>query len=234
MCILFISSVQHIIGGYRLIIASNRDEFYNRPTLSADYWSEDQDIIGGRDLEPTNVGGTWLALNIRGKFAALLNIFELSNKPNAKSRGTLVEDFVKNNTSAPEYMQQLNDVYNGFKLVTITISNSLLDIHLFTNIVQDEGPAMRHLINGVQGFGNGSYIKVTEGEKRFNGIVKKYGHSDTKNTLIKELLQLLKWNKLHYPDEELIKRALNHPDKDSQKPFSSVFVEIPEQQYGTR
>lgn len=47
MCILFISSVQHKHNGYRLIIASNRDEYYNRSTLPANYWSEDQDIIGG-------------------------------------------------------------------------------------------------------------------------------------------------------------------------------------------
>lgn len=48
MCILFISSIQHVNGGYRLIIASNRDEYYERPTLSANYWSEDQNIIGGK------------------------------------------------------------------------------------------------------------------------------------------------------------------------------------------
>lgn len=48
MCIIFISNVQLMNGGYRLIIASNRDEFYNRPTLPANYWSEDQNIIGGK------------------------------------------------------------------------------------------------------------------------------------------------------------------------------------------
>lgn len=47
MCIVFISSVQHMNGGYRLIIASNRDEYYNRPTLPADYWEEDRNVIGG-------------------------------------------------------------------------------------------------------------------------------------------------------------------------------------------
>lgn len=37
-------------GGYCLIIASNRDEYFSRPTLPANYWSEDQDIIGGKQL----------------------------------------------------------------------------------------------------------------------------------------------------------------------------------------
>lgn len=75
-------------------------------------------------------------------------------------------------------------------------SKSSLETHLFTNIVQDEGPAMKRLLNGVLGFGNGTFLKVTEGEKCFNDIVKKYGHSNTKDILIKKLLQLLKWNKL--------------------------------------
>lgn len=72
------------------------------------------------------MGGTWLALNGRGKFAVLLNIFEPISRPNAKSRGQLVENFVKGHTSAPEYLQGLQDVYNGFKLITITIRSVLV------------------------------------------------------------------------------------------------------------
>lgn len=75
-------------------------------------------------MNPTSVGGTWLALNIRGKFAVLLNVFELNNRPNAISRGQLVENFVKGDTSAPEYMQGLQDVYNGFKLITVTMRSA--------------------------------------------------------------------------------------------------------------
>lgn len=71
-------------------------------------------------MEPSSVGGTWLALNIRGRLAVLLNVFGF-NKLNAKSRGQLVENFVKGDTPASEYMQKLQDVYNGFKLITITM-----------------------------------------------------------------------------------------------------------------
>lgn len=70
-----------------------------------------------------------------------------------------------------------------------------MEMYLYTNIVQDGGSPIKRLPNGVQGFGNGRYLKVVEGEKRFNDIVKKYGHSDTKDTLISELLELLKWKK---------------------------------------
>lgn len=54
---------------------------------------------------------------------------------------------------------------------------------------------MVHLPNGVLGIGNGPFIKVTEGEIRFNNIVKKYGHRHTRDVLIQELLELLKWDK---------------------------------------
>jgi len=75
-------------------------------------------------LTSSNEGGTWLALNIRGKLAALLNVFELDKIPNAKSRGQLVKNFVKDYSSTLEYLQELQEsqyLYNGFKLITITM-----------------------------------------------------------------------------------------------------------------
>lgn len=45
----------------------------------------------------------------------------MDSRPNSESRGQLVENFVKGDTPALEYMQGLPDVYNGFKLITITM-----------------------------------------------------------------------------------------------------------------
>lgn len=72
-------------------------------------------------MKLSNEGGTWLALNVYGRFAALLNVSERDNIPNAKTRGHLVGDFVKGVIPAPDYIQGLEDIYNGFKLITITI-----------------------------------------------------------------------------------------------------------------
>lgn len=80
-------------------------------------------------------------------------------------------------------------------LCVIVCSKLSLETHFYSNYVQDEGPAMKHLSNGVYGFGGGPYLKVTEGEKRFKNIVKKYGQSKTKHILIEQILELLKWNK---------------------------------------
>lgn len=81
-------------------------------------------------------------------------------------------------------------------LYAIVYSKLSLETHFFTNYVQDEGPAMKQLSKGVYGFGGGPFLKVTEGEKRFRDIVKEYGHSKTKDILIEQILELLKWNKL--------------------------------------
>lgn len=53
MCILFFILNENARGDeYKLILASNRDEFYSRPALVAGRWKENEYVIGGRDMEP--------------------------------------------------------------------------------------------------------------------------------------------------------------------------------------
>lgn len=47
MCILFIHWTKHESAGYRLILASNRDEFFKRPTIPAHFWEKDPNIYAG-------------------------------------------------------------------------------------------------------------------------------------------------------------------------------------------
>lgn len=48
MCILFIYRNPNAdSSSYRLIIATNRDEYYNRPTKSAHFWDNYADCLGG-------------------------------------------------------------------------------------------------------------------------------------------------------------------------------------------
>lgn len=74
-----------------LRLMGNRDEFHARPTASLDYWQDDSDIAGGRDLE---AGGSWLAVKRGGIVAALTNVRDpqLTLPPGTPSRGHLVAD----------------------------------------------------------------------------------------------------------------------------------------------
>jgi uncharacterized protein with NRDE domain len=116
MCLIFISFQHH--PRYKLVVAGNRDEFYNRRTAGADYWADYPQILGGRDLE---AGGTWLGMSTSGKISMLTNYRDLKNiKPAAPSRGQLVSDFLKSDITPETYTQQIEregKKYNGFNLI---------------------------------------------------------------------------------------------------------------------
>ena len=116
MCLIFLAIQSH--PTYKLIIAANRDEFYNRKTAPADYWLDHPDILGGRDLEAQ---GTWLAMSRSGKISLLTNYRDPQNiDPHAPSRGHLVADYLENNIPPEDYLsgvEKKSHQYNGFNLV---------------------------------------------------------------------------------------------------------------------
>ncbi|MEP6733913.1 MAG: NRDE family protein [Chryseolinea sp.] len=116
MCLIFIS-VQHN-PAYKLIVAGNRDEFYSRPTIAADYWDDATDILAGRDLE---AGGTWMGVSRAGKISMLTNYRDPQHiDPKAPSRGLLVSDFLKGDESGDDYLRKLEShgkAFNGFNLL---------------------------------------------------------------------------------------------------------------------
>src|SRR5262245_18031763 len=85
---------------YPLIVAANRDEQHARPTGRAAWWADRPLVLGGRDLE---AGGSWLAMNRGGRFAAVTNIREATRPVGKSSRGSLVADFVGNFAPAAEH-----------------------------------------------------------------------------------------------------------------------------------
>ena len=103
---------------YSLVVAANRDEFYRRPTAPADYWPECPGMLAGRDLEQ---GGTWLGVTRDGRFAALTNYRDpAANRPDARSRGELVRNYLCGALAAQEYLERVRadgGDYNGFNLL---------------------------------------------------------------------------------------------------------------------
>lgn len=116
MCLIVFSYNQH--PKYPLIFAANRDESYERPTQSADFWDQYPNILAGKDLE---AGGTWLGINKAGKFSAITNYRDPSiKKETPPSRGHLVLDFLNSNSDPSEYAELVHrkaDKYMGFNLL---------------------------------------------------------------------------------------------------------------------
>jgi uncharacterized protein with NRDE domain len=103
-----------------LVIASNRDEFLERPTLPLSRWhsSSGQAILSGRDMRG---GGTWFGFTPQGRIAFLTNVRERPEAPMPaapRSRGELVMRWLEGRMNASQYMAQTDSAsYRGFNLV---------------------------------------------------------------------------------------------------------------------
>lgn len=109
MCLLVVAYKVH--PDVPLVLAANRDEFLQRPSLRAGFWPDEPHLLAGRDLK---AGGTWLGLSTLGRVAALTNYRDLSRKdpPDAPSRGKLVVDALRG-----DRMLAPDEAYAGFNLL---------------------------------------------------------------------------------------------------------------------
>lgn len=116
MCLIAFAWKAH--PGYSLVVAANRDEWHERPAAPGAWWADHPDVLAGRDLQ---AGGTWLGISRRGRFAALTNFRDPSDrKADAPSRGQLVTEFLVGKQSAQEYLRALRENaarYQGFNLL---------------------------------------------------------------------------------------------------------------------
>jgi uncharacterized protein with NRDE domain len=104
-------------AAYQLVFAANRDELHTRPTAAADWWPEPASILGGRDLL---AGGSWLAVDRRGRLAAVTNIPSDDVRENARSRGALVREFLTGDRTAADFVATVSaeiDDYRPFNFL---------------------------------------------------------------------------------------------------------------------
>ena len=78
-----------VVPGHPLLIASNRDEHLDRPTLPLHAWqlANGTPVVAGRDQ---HAGGTWLGVTPQGRVAMLTNVRQTHAGPGPRSRGELV------------------------------------------------------------------------------------------------------------------------------------------------
>ena len=100
-----------------LLLAANRDEYFERPTRSMHWWSH-ADVLAGRDLK---ADGAWLGVTRQGRFALITNIRNPAlRKAGAPSRGEIVRRYLEKPQSAGEFVAELAAIaaeYQGFNLI---------------------------------------------------------------------------------------------------------------------
>lgn len=108
MCLIALAYKVH--PRFPLIVAANRDEFTERPTVPAHWWPAAPHILAGRDLR---AGGTWMGVTRNGLFAALTNHRDLDRAPvDGPSRGLLVRNALDGTLNTTD-----NSQYEGFNLL---------------------------------------------------------------------------------------------------------------------
>lgn len=207
---------------YPLILIANRDEYYARPSRQADWWPEHSDILGGQDLE---AGGSWLALQRDGRFAAVTNHRDGRLKRTGElSRGKLIRDYLLGNQSAAAFCDQLSpDLprYGGFNL--------LLGDETGLWYLSNRGGGCRQLEPGLYGLSNAfldsSWPKTDALKARLADYLTKTTKPDTGE------LAALMMDRTLAADSDLPDTGIRY---EWEKMLSSCFIQSAEVGYGTR
>lgn len=108
---------------YPLVVAANRDEFFQRPATAMDWWPEAshplalEPILAGRDLQS---GGTWLAINAQGVVSAVTNVREGSMEDGLISRGDLpLRGLHPQPQALRRHLANNASRYSGFNLIIL-------------------------------------------------------------------------------------------------------------------
>ncbi len=218
MCIALIAYKYH--RDYPLIILSNRDEFQNRPTICAHFWTEYPHILAAKDMEQ---GGTWFGINKNGRIALLTNFRGPGEMdPKKKTRGFLVIDFLKQNTPPSTYLRELRHtarLYNGYNL----IFGDLEQILFYNNVKE----IIKRLDTGIHVLSNGvldeMWPKCIRLKKLFLESI-----STCSPISINSLFNILT-DKKRFPDHQLPDTGVG---LDKERFLSPIFIKDPT--YGTR
>jgi uncharacterized protein with NRDE domain len=218
MCLILLAHDAH--PRHRLVVAANRDEFYERPTAPAAWWPDAPEVLAGRDLRG---GGTWMGVTRGGRFAAVTNFRDTAPAaPDAPSRGHLVGGFLRGADAPDAYLRALAPragEYAGFNLLV----GEGEELRYFGN----RGGAERTLAPGVYGLSNAlldtPWPKVERGKAGLAAALAGGGDIDP------EALFGVLWDAEPAPDGRLPDTGVG---LERERMLSSPFIRSPE--YGTR
>lgn len=215
MCLILFAYQQH--PDYPLIMLSNRDEFFSRPSQAAHFWPDLPSIFAGRDKEAS---GTWLGVNKNGRIAAVTNFREpTQNQTYPLSRGELTAKFLQGNQHPNTYLQNIDTkqhLYSGFNLLVGTTEQ----LYYYSNRQRE----ILQLPKGIHGLSNSllnsPWPKVDTGK----AALKQQLSQLDRQTLINILLDKQQHNDLLLPNTGI--------GIEAERMLSSRFIHS--EHYGTR
>jgi uncharacterized protein with NRDE domain len=174
-----------------VIVAANRDEHYDRPSVPPAVIGERPKILAGKDLR---AGGTWLGVNEHGVLAAILNrrITAETDAPSVpRSRGRLCMDMLqaRSATEAVGSLTERGAVYNPFSLLVADRRAAHVAFNQgATSFVQDLEPGL-HVFSSAAEFDLHS-AKAARAYALFGRAAKKIARNGTDACEISRVLTL--------------------------------------------
>lgn len=237
MCIIFFRTSCSSNSKFKLILAANRDEFYDRPTKAASYNGQNEQVLCGQDLQTGVEGGTWLGVNKSGKFAFLTNILVSAQDPKKKARGRIVKDYLNCDDLPQDYINQqlVGEDYREFNFVGGEIGSMGTQSYYFGKMEENQDEAKKldndttHVIACTAL--STKWRKKIHGKQIFDTILGKF--SGDIESLSDELFKLLLSNDDYLFPDQLVQSQGPHLSEDFLKLYCSVCINGVSQ-YGTR
>ena len=209
-------------SNYPIILAANRDEYYQRNTSTLKFWDDKPHILGGRDLEQ---GGTWMAVSKSGKFAAITNFREAKcTQIPQRSRGLLITDYLGTDITTKQFTKQLEkqaDQYDGFNLIFGEMTNTLF---YYSNRNDQRSQPLESGIYALSNhLLNTPWPKAIQGKSNFENIIS-FSSESMQTSLFQLLNNSQKAKQDQIPDTGI--------DKNFEHLLSSIYIES--ETYGTR
>ncbi|MDN7244518.1 NRDE family protein [Planococcus shenhongbingii] len=203
---------------YKLVLAANRDEFYNRPTEPAHFWKDAPALLAGRDLMQM---GTWLGVAKNGRIAALTNFRDPSMpEANKISRGAIVRDFLTSDMEPQLFLESLiPENYTGFNIL-VGDADHLYYYNNIENCITEIEPGIHGLSNHLL---NTPWPKVIKGKNYLERYL-----SEHEEVAVDDLFSFLADSE-QADDSALPETGIGI---EFERMLSSMFIKTPE--YGTR
>jgi uncharacterized protein with NRDE domain len=216
---------------FPLVVAANRDEFFNRPAARLAWWTPEgasQPILGGRDLA---AGGTWMGLTAQGRFALVTNVRRPGPPPaDGPSRGLIVPAWLEGQQAADRFWPRIAlSGHAPFNLIAADFKRG--ECFWATNQL----PSGRRLERGVTVISNAAELdapwpKVQLLKARVDDALHDAGDDHGVDELAGQLFAMLA-DRSPAPDDQLPHTGL---DRERERQLSSAFIRTPEGAYGTR
>ena len=219
MCLIAFGWKAH--SKYKLVLAANRDEFYDRPARSASSWQDEglPDIYAGKDMK---AGGTWFGIHKNGEWGAVTNIRKPGKqKVNPPSRGELVLNYLRDEANAIQYLQKLNNVADDYMGFNLLLGNKN-ELFSYSNEIKEteEVPSGIHGISNA--FINSNWPKVLIAKEKLKRIL------DSEKVNTADLFEMLA-DEQKASDDELPDTGIS---RELEREVSSIFIKT--EVYGTR